>query len=557
MPELPPAAELIEEGRRLAPQTLGRSAFLRLHGVASEAAYKQRAAAAGRIMYHMQIGLSTWPATERALVEVHAALAEHGHTVDRFGLSLDRAMSRRESRRAGVAKETGVLLKAADWDRVGEAAPIQPHLGDHMIGSEASLENTLRAVPAGVTTVGNLGHYFAYEQVGGSDEAEVTGETVRALAVLAALRQAGALVHSNLDDGPGMQVSHYGAYAGWAAIELYLVEDLIGARLAHCYGNLVDDPTCRAVLHFALDDLRDRRSTGSMVYGNTVGYSTDRLRSTAALASQILTDVALQLHRPTGHAVTPIPLTEAIRIPSPGEIVEAHLLAREIEREARASGALFDWARLERIAGETAAYARSFRDRALAMLASDGVDVRDAGALLLALRRAGAAELERRVDLMPPAAVARLEPWKATRMRAFATAMAATLPSLAGVRVVLGVLEVHDVVRDALARELPRAGAEVVLVGADATAETVVRAAVDEDAHAIVLAVYNGNALALGERLVAAADAEAFDGAIVLGGLLNQDVGEDLPIDVTDRLEAIGIRCVARVEDLGAVLLER
>jgi methylmalonyl-CoA mutase cobalamin-binding subunit len=505
-------------------------------------------------MYHMQIGLTSWPATERALGEVEAALAERGHTVDRFGLALDRVMSRKEARRAGIAKETGVRLEADDWARIGEAVAIQPHMGDHMIGSEASFENTLRAMPAGVTTIGNVGHYVSYELVGGSDETEVTEETLRALGALAARRADGALAHSNLDDGPGMQVSHYGAYAGWAALELYVVEELAGARLAHCYGNLVDDPVCRAVLHLALDDLRDRESIGSMVFGNTVGYTADRSRSTAALATQVLTDIALQLHRPTGHAVTPIPLTEAIRIPSPDEIVEVHLLARELEREARAGGALFDWARLERLGAAVADYARRFRDRALRLLEDDGVDIRDAAALLLALRRAGAAELERRVDLTPPLEVGRLEPWKASHVRSIGAAIAARLPRLDGVRIVLGVLEVHDVVRDALARELPAAGAEVVLVGAGATAETAVRAAVEEDADAVVLAVYNGNALALGEQLVAAAAAEGFDGAIVLGGLLNQDLGGELPVDVTDRLTSLGIRCVERAEDLGDVL---
>jgi methylmalonyl-CoA mutase cobalamin-binding domain/chain len=61
----------------------------------------------------------------------------------------------------------------------------------------------------------------------------LTDVTVQALATLAGLRDAGALVHSYLDDGPAMQLSHYGAYVGWAALELYVVEELLGGRLAH------------------------------------------------------------------------------------------------------------------------------------------------------------------------------------------------------------------------------------------------------------------------------------------------------------------------------------
>ena len=51
-----------------------------------------------------------------------------------------------------------------------------------------------------------------------------------------------------------------------------MVEELIGARLAHCFGNTIQRPESRAVVHFALDDLRDRDSIGSMVYGNTVDH---------------------------------------------------------------------------------------------------------------------------------------------------------------------------------------------------------------------------------------------------------------------------------------------
>ena len=374
-----------------------------------------------------------------------------------------------------------------------------------MIGFPAGFQNTVRALAAGVTTIGNVGQYTAYDLLGGSDEILVTEESVKALAAIAALRDRGALAHSNLEDGSATQASHFGAYVGWAALELYVVEDLIGARLTHCYGNTIQSPESRAIVHLALDDLRDRASIGSMVYGNTVDHRPGaRGRNVAAVAAQVLCDVACQLHRPTGHAVNPIPLTESERIPSAAEIVEVQLLARELEREARKAPALFHWPRLERVAAEVADYARAFRDRALAALADDGVDVRDAAAVLLALRRTSMDELERRVDLAPPAAVGRLEPWKASHVRRLADRLASAGPRLDGVRVVLAVLEVHDLVRDAFARALPALGAEVVLLPSSVSVENLAHAAVEEDADAIVLAVYNGNALQVGSGSSAA-----------------------------------------------------
>jgi len=165
-----------------------------------------------------------------------------------------------ENERHLALKETGPRIGAHEWRRLGEAAPIQPHLGDYMIGFPSGLQNTVRALSAGVTTIGNVGQYTAYELIGGSDEILVTEDTVRALAAIAALRDHGALAHSNLEDGSATQAAHFASYVGWAALELYVVERLIGARLTHCFGNTIQSPECRAVVHFALDDLRGRDS---------------------------------------------------------------------------------------------------------------------------------------------------------------------------------------------------------------------------------------------------------------------------------------------------------
>jgi methylmalonyl-CoA mutase cobalamin-binding subunit len=549
------SAELIAQGRAAAPATIPTTAFLRSVGATSEVEYKRRCRDDGTVMYHLHIGLSTWEATEDALRTVVDGLAAHGHHADRFGLAFDRAMGVPEDLRHLTVKETGPRVGADDWVRLAQSAPIQPHTGDYMIGFPAGFQNAVRALTAGITTIGNVGQYTAYELLGGSDEILVTEETVRALAAIGAVRDLGGLAHSNLEDGSATQARHFGAYVGWAALELYVVEHLIGARLAHCFGNTIQNPEHRAVVHFALDDLRGGDSIGSMIYGNTVDQRPGAwARNVATAAAQIAFDIALQLRRPTGHAVNPVPFTEAERIPSPAEIVEVHLLAREMEREVRKAPDLYDWDRYEQLGTLVADYARSFRDRALAVFADDGVDPGDAAQVLLAMRRTSMGDLEDRVDLAAPDEVAALEPWKSSNVRRLAEQLtggvAVGTTPLTGRRVVLAVLEVHDLVRDALARVLPRAGAEVVLLGSGTPIDGVARAATDEDADAIVLGTYNGNALALGERLTAASRELGWQGDIYIGGILNQDTGEGLPVDARPGLAGLGVHCVERAEDL-------
>ncbi len=550
-----PAAQLLAEGAAAAPTHIPVTAFLRSQGATSEVDYKRRCRNEGRVMYHMHVGLSTWEATEEALRTVHAALGVEGHHVDRFGLAFDRAMGVPEAERHMTMKETGPRIDAAQWDRLAQAVPIQPHVGDYMIGLPAGFDNARRALAAGITTIGNVSQYSSYDIVGGGDDIQITEATVKALAALAAVRDRGGLAHSNLEDGTGTQAAHFGSYVGWAAIEMYVVENLIGARLAHCYGNTIRNPEHRAIVHFALDDLRGGDSIGSMVYGNTVDQRPGKTsRNLATTSAQLLCDIALQLRRPTGHAINPVPLTEAERIPSAAEIVEVHLLARELEREVRKAPNLYDWERLERLGATVAGYALGFRDQALRVFAEDGVDISDAAQVLLAMRRTTMAELEARVDLAAADEVAELEPWKAQKVREFAARIGGDHCRLDGMRIVVAVLEVHDLVRDALAKALPRYGAEVILLGSATSIDGVMRAAVDEDADAIVLGTYNGNAIDLGERLSDAGREMGWNGALVMGGILNQDTGEDLPIDARPRLNNLGVQCVEQVEDLVALL---
>ena len=154
-------AEVLVAGRADAPAAIHRTAYLRREGASSEAEVKLRARREGRTTFHAHVGSTDWPTTAAALREIEAGLAERGEVCDRFGLTLSRAMSVQESARDRVHKETGPALRGEEWAGLGEAAAIQPHLGDFMIGTPAGLENAVHALAAGITTIGNLGQHFA------------------------------------------------------------------------------------------------------------------------------------------------------------------------------------------------------------------------------------------------------------------------------------------------------------------------------------------------------------------------------------------------------------
>ena len=162
---LPKARDVMDESRRLASEiTIGRTKFMDKYDVSSELEYKRRCIKEGRIMYHAHIGMNTWKETAKALDGVYNFAQDNGFILDRAGICLDRRMALPPEMRKSAPQESGPYLENDDdWREVGQAAPIQPHMGDFIIGFPASTVNAMSALRAGVTTVGNLSQFFAHE----------------------------------------------------------------------------------------------------------------------------------------------------------------------------------------------------------------------------------------------------------------------------------------------------------------------------------------------------------------------------------------------------------
>ena len=392
---LAPGSEIVAEGKQIAKHiAIGKTLFMQEQGVRSEAEYKRRMATDGKIMFHAAFGLGSWQECIEGMKNIYEALTKRGAHLDRWAIIFARPMGLPPEMRAEVPKETGLMLASPEeWLQLGQVVPIQPYLGDHVIGSPASVDNLLSALAAGVTTIGNLGHYFGYDYPGWTDQTARTIATVKALGIMAQLKDKGVVVTSNLDDGPTSLLSDRANYIGWAMLEKYIVEDLIGAQLAHHFGNLVTEPQMRLALLLAIDEIHGREKAGGHINGNTV-YSQYAERNLSISSSCLLFDIVGQLKRPTGHAVHAVPLTEHDRIPSPAENVQAVVLANQMEEEARKVVNIIDFSRVERAKDRIVRGGQLFRDRTIKGLAEMGIDTTDPIEMLLALRRIGTRRME-------------------------------------------------------------------------------------------------------------------------------------------------------------------
>lgn len=564
--DLPQGRDVIREGIELGQSIqIGKSAFLAQEGVQSELEYKLRLKKEGRISTHAHFGLNTVEATVEGLRFLYDQSLSHDIRIDRFGLSMNPVMGLPPDMRSKVPKGTGpVLWKDEDWIALAQAVPIQPHFGDFCIGSPASVPNTIKALRAGGTTIGNLAQYFTFEYAEWVDLKTRTIETVKALGIMAALKRKGALIHSYIDDGYGGIFSDYGAIAGWAMLERYIVERLVGGKLAHCFGGLTSNPITRLAWQSVLDEIHEQETVGSMFYGNTIDLGEDLERNVAISSTCSLVDIMGQLRNPTAHAIMPVPKTEPIRIPSPEEVLEAQIHARQMEKEAKRLLSVISFDQSDSLAARIVAEGKRFFESILKGLKQMGVDVDDPLELLFVLKKLGAHEVERmfgsgeRDDLYPCGRRPILETDMIKRTIDIASNLTRDTEqsvNLKGLRVLVASTDVHEYSLLIITRLLDAHGAQVMNLGPNVESpKWLVKAVSEAHPSIIVLTTHNGKALEYGTRVIDEMQRTKTRSVIVMGGVLNQNVEAEMPIDVTADLKRLGIVTCTKLADLPSLL---
>ena len=569
--ELPSGAWALSKGLALARDVrIGRTAFMDKMGVASEHEYKRQCIKSKQIMYHAHIGMNTWQDTIQALALLYNTAEESGFVMDRAGICLDRRMGLPPDHRNRIPAETGPMLETRkEWMEVGRMIPIQPHMGDFMIGFPASVENTLRALAAGVTTIGNLSQFFSHEVPMWTDSVTTTVETVKAISIMGALQKEGTLVHSYLEDGFGALFHDCATVAGWALLERYIVEKLLGAKISHCIGGLTCDPVKRAGWVFALHEIHQSDGVGSMVYGDTISFGADDIQNQGRVAEYLLWDIMAQLECPSGHAVLPLPVTEALRIPSADEIAEAQWYGRQIEAAARRLWPHIDFSAAYDFSASVTAAGTAVFENAMAGLKAAGVDISDPVQMLYVLKALGPADFEAmfgagKADENAPRGrqpVVSTDIYALTRDYINEHAHLFDKPGsrriLKGRRILIASTDVHEHAITIMDELLTRAGAEIINLGAETGPDQIARAAGAGEAEAIMISTHNGMALEYARRLKAELARRKIDLAVVMGGILNQKVEDRaLPVDVTPDLKELGFYPSPRLEGRFRKLLE-
>ena len=126
-----------------------------------------------------------------------------------------------------------------------------------------------------------------------------------------------------------------------------------------------------------------------MFYGDTISASTLPEENRSLAAEYLIWDIMAQLKCPTGHALMPVPFTEALRAPSLEDICEIQKWAHDMEKIARRMAPHFDFSDSRKFASSICSKGKKIFKDSLDFFAECGVDTKDAVEMLYVLKKIG------------------------------------------------------------------------------------------------------------------------------------------------------------------------
>ena len=562
--DCPDGRALLAQGREIARDvTMGVSLLCEQHGVTSEVQYKKKMVEEGRLMTSLNIGMQTWAETARALEYIAEESAKRGFRVDRYQMQMDRRMGLPPEMWEKAAKETGpMLMSKQDWWETAHCAPIQPQLGDMMIGSPMSVSNARNALEAGVTYIGNMSQ-FAWKYPGWpGDDVEQMAEMVKAMGLMAAKRDEDAMMQSYLEDGFCATFKDYCSYIGWAMFERYLINEVMGSRLSIAYGGLTHNPVSKTAVILALEKIKPAGTFNSFYHRNTTAYSAQVDENYAVLSIDDLYLMLAQHRTKSGAATLSIPVTEALRIPTTEEIVQVQTVAHRVARDAPRLMESFNWDHIDAISDRMIEGGTRFYENIMQGLEELGVDMGDPMQLLLTIRRMGAQAIENQwgVGELPTSDAEIYEPEIPTdtfldfverRNRVKTIFGANGKKPKDAIQLVVGSTDIHEYAMFLIIEGLQQVGIQPIVAGTSVDPDEFADLALEAGASAILISTHNGMALTYAQQLQKECADRGLELKIAMGGTLNQDVeGLNAPIDVKEQLKEIGVVVCTDVTDI-------
>jgi methylmalonyl-CoA mutase cobalamin-binding subunit len=551
----PDGRALVKEGKEIGNSfKIGRNKFLEKYGYKNYLEYRKDCVSKGKIVWQLLIGLST-------LEEELDAIKKLDEFSDRTGLDI-RTVQSIPSMLVGLPPEywesapkpTSYLMKGEqDWLAHSNAAPIQIIWQDWHLSSPNNLETTINALKAGSARIGTFSQLI-WNYPGYYDEEKRFSDMVRSLGIIASKRDDYITVDSYPEDGMPGYFLDVVSWVGYMLVEHYIIEKLCGAKMSISFGGLLTEIQPRMAFAMAMHKLlgTDDEPILSYYNGGTIEQWDHDINANFGIGVQeMLIEILVELKYKMHTAISPVAVTERLRVPTLQELFDIAAAGKRAEEKAREWLPLMNFTPLEELRDDLIEKGTRFYNNVMDGFKKAGVDIEDPLQMIVVLKRFNPVKfetsfhpsIEEKGVFTPyhPTVLGRQTIGKCKDIiedlmqQGFKSA-------LKGKKIIAVSADGHSyglMLVDEVLREL---NASVVNGGVDMEPAAVLDLADEEGTRFIFISVHCGQVLDYCKQILELAKKRGRKYHIFVGGMLNAMLpGNTEPVDVTDKLLELGI----------------
>ncbi|HIU26518.1 MAG TPA: hypothetical protein IAC50_08510 [Candidatus Copromorpha excrementigallinarum] len=556
-----------EEGYKIGRELeIKETPFMKKYGVKSDAEYRLKMAAEGKLTWQINMGLATVDDEVAGLREAEKFNEETGLNIS-FAHQLPKTIvGTPKDKREGIPVALGYdLNEPEDWERITMASTVQVVFADDHLGYPNAVETTINSLRAGSMYQGMFG-MFHQVAPGCPDEVWNMNENVKALGIVAAKYDDRVIVNSNQDDSLPAYCMDLASYLAWAKWERYVVTDLCKARYAFSFGNLTSNLIHKAAMWLAASDTfkKDDQPGIEFIYPNTVDHWDHHLHSNYGFQiPEALMAVLLERKFKTGASFLSVPISEKVAIPTVEEMLDMTGACQRTVEQAPYYEQLIDWTVIEELRDKIKEFSDVMFDNFMTGMKEAGIDTTNPIEMMVVLKKMDPTKFEK---LFHPSIVnegkERVAPLLPAALWSAAEKMAVdiidrykgteTAERLKNRRICVVSGDLHYFGLYVITRALESLGADVIDGGTSMEAVDVLDIADEYGVEDICVSLHNGQALPYARALKELSEARGEKRNFYLGGVLTSFIneGDDVPSDVTENIREMGLNTTESVNEL-------
>lgn len=556
-----------EEGYKIGRELeIKETPFMKKYGVKSDAEYRLKMAAEGKLTWQINMGLATVDDEVAGLREAEKFNEETGLNIS-FAHQLPKTIvGTPKDKREGIPVALGYdLNEPEDWERITMASTVQVVFADDHLGYPNAVETTINSLRAGSMYQGMFG-MFHQVAPGCPDEVWNMNENVKALGIVASKYDDRVIVNSNQDDSLPAYCMDLASYLAWAKWERYVVTDLCKARYAFSFGNLTSNLIHKAAMWLAASDTfkKDDQPGIEFIYPNTVDHWDHHLHSNYGFQiPEALMAVLLERKFKTGASFLSVPISEKVAIPTVEEMLDMTGACQRTVEQAPYYEQLIDWTAIEELRDKIKEFSDVMFDNFMTGMKEAGIDTTNPIEMMVVLKKMDPTKFEK---LFHPSIVnegkERVAPLLPAALWSAAEKMAVdiidrykgteTAERLKNRRICVVSGDLHYFGLYVITRALESLGADVIDGGTSMEAVDVLDIADEYGVEDICVSLHNGQALPYARALKELSEARGEKRNFYLGGVLTSFIneGDDVPSNVTEHIREMGLNTTESVNEL-------